>query len=94
MTVTAIVAGHGVFDALHGYLVVNPGVPALVAGLLSGGRRHRGGSDGLVVQTSAAVDTTASRRHDARWDTAASIDGWTWPVAGSSTWSPMVGGLP
>ena len=54
--VAAALAAHGLFDAVHGSLVTNPGVPAWWPAFCLGVRRHRGGSDGVAVETWAVAD--------------------------------------
>ena len=50
--VVAALAGHGAFDAVHGHVVENAGMP-LVAGLVSRVRRRRRGRPRLAPTTRA-----------------------------------------
>jgi hypothetical protein len=49
-------AGHGVFDALHGEVLENSGVPGLVAGLLSRLRSRRCSQSCLVCKRKPATN--------------------------------------
>ena len=50
--VVSALAGHGIFDLVHGAVISNPGVPALVAPVLSDVRCRRGGVSGVADRRS------------------------------------------
>ncbi len=55
--VVASLAAHGVFDALHGFVVTNPGVPDWYPGVLPRVRRRRGRCSGLALAALEARGT-------------------------------------
>ncbi|MCK7533809.1 MAG: hypothetical protein MZV63_23650 [Marinilabiliales bacterium] len=65
--VVVALAGHGVFDAVHGHVVENAGVPALVAGLVSRACDARAAARLRLAPD--ARHTTATRRRTCSMNT-------------------------